>query len=66
MTEQLVEALRAALLENERLRAEQAPPAEDPIAVIGVACRYPGDVGTPEQLWDLVSGERCEIGRAHV
>nr|WP_309148743.1 beta-ketoacyl synthase N-terminal-like domain-containing protein [Saccharopolyspora gregorii] len=62
MTEQLVEALRAALLENERLRAERARPAEEPIAVIGVACRYPGDVGTAEQLWDLVAGERCAVG----
>ncbi|MEW9534579.1 SDR family NAD(P)-dependent oxidoreductase, partial [Microbispora sp. NPDC049125] len=29
--------------------------ADEPIAIIGMSCRYPGGIATPEDLWQMVS-----------
>uniref|UniRef100_UPI003D7286A2 type I polyketide synthase n=1 Tax=Streptomyces cucumeris TaxID=2962890 RepID=UPI003D7286A2 len=35
--------------------------AHEPIAIVGMGCRFPGGVRTPEDLWRLVSGEEDAI-----
>ncbi|HET9621122.1 MAG TPA: beta-ketoacyl synthase N-terminal-like domain-containing protein, partial [Kofleriaceae bacterium] len=61
----------AALAEHLRaLRAPAAPAhvapvalaADEPIAIVGMACRLPGDVETPDQLWQLLVERGDAIG----
>lgn len=33
----------------------------EPVAVIGVGCRFPGDIDGPERLWDFLTAKKCAI-----
>ncbi|HEV3292789.1 MAG TPA: beta-ketoacyl synthase N-terminal-like domain-containing protein, partial [Streptosporangiaceae bacterium] len=58
-----IPAVLAAWLRGEIMGSQAAPAAppavrigvsDEPIAIVGMACRFPGGAGTPEEFWELV------------
>ncbi|MEU1245117.1 beta-ketoacyl synthase N-terminal-like domain-containing protein, partial [Micromonospora parva] len=43
-----------------RIRELEAPP--EPIAIVGIGCRYPGGIGSPEEFWELLAAGGDAIG----
>ncbi|OXI15941.1 hybrid non-ribosomal peptide synthetase/type I polyketide synthase [Burkholderia sp. AU15512] len=64
MNAKATHALKAALDELRLRRAEIAALRSDrnePIAVIGMACRFPGRSDTPDAFWQLLDGARDAV-----
>uniref|UniRef100_UPI00358FF8AF SDR family NAD(P)-dependent oxidoreductase n=1 Tax=Streptomyces afghaniensis TaxID=66865 RepID=UPI00358FF8AF len=58
--------LLAELLDDgtaDRIAEPAGRPAQDePLAIVGMACRFPGDVNTPEEFWELMLAGRDGTG----
>ncbi|MBB6254968.1 non-ribosomal peptide synthetase/type I polyketide synthase [Nitrospirillum iridis] len=58
----LYRALKAEKQQREALEAKQAGGQHEPVAIIGMACRFPGGANDPEAFWRLLDRGGDAVG----
>ncbi|MFI1202728.1 alpha/beta fold hydrolase [Streptomyces sp. NPDC020883] len=51
---ELVAGRRLPRTDREEAHPAPAPESQDPVVITGIGCRFPGDVRSPEELWQLL------------
>ncbi|WP_374223081.1 type I polyketide synthase [Streptomyces sp. FH025] len=64
----LAEFLRGELVGEQTAEAAApvaavtTPVVDEPLAIVGMACRFPGGAGTPEEFWELLNAGGDAVG----